>query len=79
MIKKHLALWLISLTMVISPLLAVQEQDITAFMQSNIDTATSVLRNNQLSKAEKSSKIFAIFDTIFDYTLMAKLAISGNI
>ncbi len=78
MIKKHLALWLISLTMVISPLLAVQEQDITAFMQSNIDTATSVLRNNQLSKAEKSSKIFAIFDTIFDYTLMAKLAISGK-
>ncbi|NCB54792.1 MAG: ABC transporter substrate-binding protein, partial [Epsilonproteobacteria bacterium] len=59
-------------------LLALPESDITSFMRSNIDLATSILRNTHLSKQERSGKIFAIFDSVFDYTLMAKLSIGAK-
>ena len=59
-------------------LLALPESDITPFMRSNIDLATSILRNTHLSKQERSGKIFAIFDSVFDYTLRAKLSIGAK-
>jgi phospholipid transport system substrate-binding protein len=59
-------------------LFAIEEQDISAFMQNNIDTATSLLRDKKMQKDEKSAKLFAIFDSIFDYTLMSQLALGGK-
>jgi len=59
-------------------LFAIEEQDIPAFMQNNIDTATSLLRDKKMQKDEKSAKLFAIFDSIFDYTLMSQLALGGK-
>lgn len=55
--------------------LALQESDISSFMKSNIDQTTGILKNNQLSRVDKSSKIYALFDPIFDYSLMAKLTL----
>lgn len=62
----------------ITPLFALQENEITAFMQKNIDNATAILRDTKLQKNQKAEKLFSIFDTIFDYSLMAKLAVGGR-
>jgi phospholipid transport system substrate-binding protein len=77
MIKKIIALMLVFLCCAHS-LWALQESEISSFMRSNIDLATSILRNAKLPKEEKSTKLFAIFDQVFDYTLMAQLAIGGK-
>ncbi|AFL67767.1 ABC transporter substrate-binding protein [Sulfurospirillum barnesii] len=58
-------------------LYAIEESRISSFMQTNIDRATTILRDKQLQKNEKSEKIFLIFDSIFDYSLMAQLSL-GN-
>ncbi len=62
----------------ITPLFALEENEITSFMQKNIDNATTILRDSKLQKNQKAEKIFSIFDTIFDYSLMAKLAVGGR-
>jgi len=75
--KRILALLL--LTFLCShPLVAIEEHNISTYMQNNIDLATTILRDKKLQKSEKSEKIFVIFDSIFDYTLMAQLAIGGK-
>lgn len=61
-----------------SSVMAIEENDISPFMQKNIDLATSILRDKKLQKSEKSEKLYAIFDSIFDYNLMAQLAIGGK-
>lgn len=60
------------------PLNALEEKDITPFMQTNIDLATSILRDPKIQRADKAQKIFVIFDAIFDYGLMSKLALGGK-
>lgn len=60
------------------PLMALQEAEINSFMQTNIDQATTILRDSKIQKVEKAKKIFEIFDTLFDYNLMSKLAIGGK-
>jgi len=77
MLKKLLALC-IGVAICAQAALALQESDISPFMRTNIDLATTILRNPQLPKPEKATKIYAIFDSVFDYTLMAKLAIGGR-
>ena len=61
-----------------SMLFAVEETNISSFMQTNIDHATSILRNKQLPKSEKSVQLYTIFDSIFDYNLMAQLALGSK-
>jgi len=75
--KRFFAL-LILLLLCSHPLMAIQEAEISSFMQTNIDLSTSILRDKKLQKAERSEKLFVIFDSIFDYTLMAQLAIGGK-
>lgn len=58
--------------------MAIEERDIAPFMQTNIDLATTILRDKKIQKPEKSEKLFTIFDSIFDYNLMAQLAIGGK-
>ena len=58
---------LLMLTLLCSyPAMALEERDISSFMQNNIDLATTILRDKKLQKSEKSEKLFAIFDSIFD-------------
>lgn len=75
---KHLIYSFLIYFMTIAPLWALQENEITSFMQQNMDTATSILRDTNLQKNQKAEKIFSIFDTIFDYALMSKLAVGGK-
>lgn len=75
--KRIFALLMLSL-LCTYPAMALEEQDISSFMQTNIDLATTILRDKKLQKSEKSEKLFVIFDSIFDYNLMAQLAIGGK-
>lgn len=75
--KKILGLLLLAIFWT-NPALALQEAEISPFMQSNIDLATTILRDQKIQKPEKREKLFVIFDSIFDYSLMAKLAVGGK-
>lgn len=75
--KRILALLMLALLSSHS-LLAIEEHDISTFMQSNIDLATTILRDKKIQKPEKTEKLYVIFDSIFDYTLMAQLALGGK-
>ncbi|AHJ11835.1 Tgt2/MlaC family protein [Sulfurospirillum multivorans] len=57
---------------------AIPEADIPSFMQSNIDLATTILRDKKMPKPQKTEKLFTIFDSIFDYTLMSQLSLGGK-
>ena len=74
--KKIVLLILCLLTF--SSLYAIEENEISSFMQTNIDNATLILRDKALQKADKPEKLYAIFDSIFDYALMSKLALGGK-
>lgn len=77
MMKRIFALLMLSL-LCSNTAMAIEERDIAPFMQTNIDLATTILRDKKIQKPEKSEKLFAIFDSIFDYNLMAQLAIGGK-
>ena len=77
MIKKLLIL-LIGMLLYAQSAMALQESEISSFMRTNIDLATSILRNSKLAKPERTAQLYAIFDSVFDYTLMARLAIGGK-
>lgn len=75
---KHIVMLLLVALWGVPSLFAVEESKISSFMQSNIDLATTILRDKKLQKSEKSEKLYLIFDSIFDYSLMAQLAIGGK-
>ncbi len=75
---KYFLTSLVSLLVLTTSLQALQETDISTFMRTNIDIATGVLRDASIPKAEKAPKIFAMFDPVFDYVLMAKLSLGGK-
>ena len=57
-------------------LFAISEEQIKPTMQKATQDAIEVLKNANLRKAEKISKIFAVFDPYFDYEQMSKIALS---
>ena len=57
-------------------LFAISEEQIKPTMQKATQDAIEVLKNANLSKDEKISKIFAVFDPYFDYEQMSKIALS---
>ena len=75
--KRIVALLILTL-LCVHPLLAIEESAIPTYMQSNIDTITDILRDKKIPQEERSKKIFTIFDSIFDYTLMSQLALGGK-
>jgi phospholipid transport system substrate-binding protein len=75
---KYFLTFIVTLVLLTTSLHALQEEDISSFMKTNIDATTVILRDTSIPKAEKAPKIFAIFDSVFDYTLMAKLSIVGK-
>ncbi|AII14290.1 lipid asymmetry ABC transporter MlaABCDEF, periplasmic component MlaC [Campylobacter iguaniorum] len=47
-------------------------------MKENLKTAISIVSDKSLNDMQKSNKLFDMFDSYFDYTLMAKLALSKH-
>ncbi len=63
-------------------LFALQENQIQVFMNKNINAVVQILKNgkdNNISTKVISQKIFKIFDPVFDYKLMARLAIGERV
>ncbi len=75
---RHLLTIALTLFLSIQSSFAIEESNISSFMQTNIDRATTILRDKAIQKEEKAQKLYVIFDSIFDYTLMAKLAVGGK-
>ncbi len=75
---QKIALGFLFISFSLSSAMALQENDITPFMQTNIDLSTSILRDSRIDKKDKALRIFTIFDSVFDYALMAKLALGGK-
>ena len=72
---KFLKIILLALFSAVS-LFAISEEQIKPTMQKATQDAIEVLKNANLSKDEKISKIFAVFDPYFDYEQMSKIALS---
>ena len=72
---KFLKIILLALFSAVS-LFAISEEQIKPTMQKTTQDAIEVLKNVNLSKDEKISKIFAVFDPYFDYEQMSKIALS---
>ena len=53
----------------------IEESKIQSTMKDKIDTVILLLKDKNLAKESKLEQIFAIFDPVFDYPLMAKLSI----
>lgn len=60
----------------VSFIFALNLQDISKTMQEKIDESLKILDQNKNDKNQAANKIFALFDGIFDYELMAKLSLS---
>jgi phospholipid transport system substrate-binding protein len=58
---------------------AIQRQNISSFMEENIDNVVNVLQQKDLSIDEKASKIFPLLDSTFDYKLMSKLSLGQKV
>jgi len=72
---KFLKIILLALFSAVS-LFAISEEQIKSTMQKTTQDAIEVLKNANLSKDEKISKIFAVFDPYFDYEQMSKIALN---
>lgn len=57
---------------------AIEKQSIEKDVSERIDQALSILDQNNMSRAQQAQKIFNLFDEMFDYGLMAKLALGKN-
>jgi phospholipid transport system substrate-binding protein len=56
-------------------LFALQEEQLQVYMNDKINQATQILQDKSLDIQIKENQIFAMFDSVFDYTLMAKLSL----
>jgi phospholipid transport system substrate-binding protein len=56
-------------------LTALDESEIDAVMNRDIVKATAILQNKSINDTEKSEKIFAIFDSFFDFKQMATICL----
>ncbi len=57
---------------------ALNLDEISSTMQSNIDESLKLLQNTKEDKKQAADGIFKLFDSIIDYKLMAQLSLSKN-
>jgi len=75
-IKKYSIISLaFSLSFGVSSAYAIQEENIASQMQVNINKTTLLLQNEQLKQEDKKIQIFELFDPVFDYSSMSKIAL----
>ncbi len=68
--KKIILLFFITMS-----LCAVEKANISTTMKNKINDATSIIIQKNLNLKEKATRIFPIFEDIFDYKLMTKLSL----
>lgn len=72
---KNIFKFLLVLTITITYANALQENEIQEQMTKKIDNVLLVLEKKELSLSQKGEEIIKIIDEVFDYELMAKIAI----
>jgi len=77
-ISKSIFAVMFLLLMVSNSANALQESDIASQMKTNIDKTTDLLQDKMIQQEEKNLKIFELFDPIFDYSSMSKIALGKN-
>ncbi|MDD3463031.1 MAG: ABC transporter substrate-binding protein [Sulfurospirillaceae bacterium] len=56
---------------------ALEESTIEPFMKKNIEVVASIIRDKALKEDIKTTKIFSIFDQVFDYTTMSRISLGS--
>ncbi len=59
-------------------LFAIEAEKIKPTMRENIDRALELLKKEQLDTKQQATKIYAMFDGMFDYSLMARLSLGKH-
>lgn len=72
---KNIFKFLLVLTITITYANALQEKEIQEQMTKKIDNVLLVLEKKELSLSQKGEEIIKIIDEVFDYELMAKIAL----
>lgn len=72
--KKIIFIFIIS----VSFCFALNVNQIDQTMKTDLDKTLSILKDKSLDNDKKSQKLFEMFDSYFDYKLMAKLALSKH-
>ena len=72
---KNICKFLLVLTITITYANALQENEIQEQMTKKIDNVLLVLEKKELSLSQKGEEIIKIIDEVFDYELMAKIAL----
>ena len=72
---KNIFKFLLVLTLTITYANALQENEIQEQMTKKIDNVLLVLEKKELSLSQKGEEIIKIIDEVFDYELMAKIAL----
>ena len=72
---KNIFKFLLVLTITITYANALQENEIQEQMTKKIDNVLLVLEKKELSLSQKGEEIIKIIDEVFDYELMAKIAL----
>lgn len=66
---------IISVVLLHQSLFGLQEEQLQVFMNDKINQATLILQDKSLDIQIKENQIFSMFDSVFDYVLMAKLSL----
>ncbi|QOG11947.1 MlaC/ttg2D family ABC transporter substrate-binding protein [Arcobacter sp. FWKO B] len=66
---------LLGLGLILSFVFGIDEANITNHMQIKIDDITTILKNKELPKEDKRTKLFHLLDDVFDFELMARLSL----
>ncbi|WP_323589406.1 Tgt2/MlaC family protein [Aliarcobacter butzleri] len=75
MIKYNFSKILLLITLILSNAFALKEDEIQSEMTKKIDNVLEILQQKDKSNTQKGDDIIKIVDDVFDYELMAKIAL----
>lgn len=75
MIKYNFSKILLLITLILSNAFALKEDEIQTEMTKKIDNVLEILQKKEKSNTQKGDEIIKIVDDVFDYELMAKIAL----
>ena len=72
---KYIIKLFLALALLITSASALKKDDIKTQMNLKIDSALVILKNKEIKKEEKAQQIMELIDDVFDYNVMARIAL----
>lgn len=72
---KYIIKLFLALALVLTSANALKKDDIKTHMSQKIDSALVILKNKEIKKEEKAQEIMNLIDDVFDYNVMARIAL----